>query len=52
MKLGIFSLPYNNLSLTEFLDFAKGFGYEAVEITANKDSNHIDINDVVSGGAR
>jgi sugar phosphate isomerase/epimerase len=52
MKLGIFSLPYNDMSLDEFLDFAKGYGYEAVEITANKDSNHIDINDVVKGGAK
>ncbi|MCL6443760.1 MAG: sugar phosphate isomerase/epimerase [Alicyclobacillus sp.] len=49
MKLGIFSLPYNDMKLTEFLNLAAGYGYDAVEITANKDSNHINIDDVVAG---
>lgn len=51
MKIGIFSLPYNDMSLPEFLDFAKSCGYESVEITANKDSNHLDIEKIVKGGA-
>jgi len=52
MKIGIFSLPYNDMLLGEFLDFAAGFGYEAVEISAHKDSRHIDINNVLAGGAK
>jgi hypothetical protein len=36
MKLGIFSLPYNDMYLDDFLDFAKGYGDEEVEITATR----------------
>ena len=52
MKIGIFSLPYNDIPFGEFLDFARGFGYETVEISAHKDSRHIDINNVLAGGAK
>ena len=52
MKIGIFSLPYNDKSLVEFLDFAASCGYESVEITANKDSNHINIDKVVKSGGK
>lgn len=52
MKLGIFSLPYNDMTLVEFLDFAKSLGYEAVELTANRDSKHIDIDDIVKNGGK
>lgn len=40
------------MTFVEFLDFVKGFGYETIEISAHKDSHHLDIIEIISGGAK
>ena len=51
MKIGIFSVLYNDKPLEDVLRYVSGLGYEAVEIAAWKGSNHIDLDRVLSGGA-
>ncbi len=51
MKIGIFTVLFNELSLEKVLDYVSKLGYEAVEIAAWKGSNHIDVDKVLSGGA-
>jgi len=51
LKIGIFTILYNELKLEKVLEYVSKLGYEAVEIATWKGSNHIDIDRILSGGA-
>ncbi|MEM2217104.1 MAG: hypothetical protein QW731_01830, partial [Thermofilaceae archaeon] len=51
MKVGIFTVLYNDSPLEKVLQYTSSLGYEAVELACWKGSNHIDIDKVLSGGA-
>lgn len=51
MKIGIFTVVFNDRPLEEVLKFASELGYEAVEIAADKLSNHINIDEILKGKA-
>lgn len=50
MKVGIFTVLYNDLPLEKVLQYISSIGYEAVELAAWKGSNHLDVEKVISGG--
>ncbi|RLG08992.1 MAG: sugar phosphate isomerase/epimerase, partial [Thaumarchaeota archaeon] len=51
MKIGIFTVLYNEEPLEKVLKYVSSLGYEAVELAAWKGSNHLDLDKVLSGGA-
>jgi len=51
MKMGIFTVLFNERPLQDVLKFVSEIGYEAVEIAADKGSSHIDVDKVLTGGA-
>jgi len=51
MRIGIFTVLYNEEPLEKVLKYVSDLGYEAVELAAWKGSNHLDIDKVLSGGA-
>lgn len=51
MKIGIFTVLYNDKPLEAVLKYVSDLGYEAVEIAAWKGSNHLDIDKILTGGA-
>ena len=51
MKIGIFTILFNDRKLEDVPKYVSGLGYEAVEIAAWKGSNHIDIDRILKGGA-
>mgnify|MGYP000418549780 FL=1 len=51
MKIGIFTVLFNDWKLEKVLKYVSDLGYEAVEIAAWKGSNHIDIDKILKGGA-
>ncbi|HIE15220.1 TPA: sugar phosphate isomerase/epimerase, partial [Candidatus Bathyarchaeota archaeon] len=51
MRIGIFTVLFNDWKLEKVLEYVSKLGYEAVEIAAWKGSNHIDIDKILSGGA-
>ncbi|MBS7615057.1 sugar phosphate isomerase/epimerase [Candidatus Bathyarchaeota archaeon] len=51
MKIGIFTVLFNELKLEKVLEYVSKLGYECVELAAWKGSNHLNIDDVLSGGA-
>ena len=51
MKIGVFTLLYNEEPLERALKYVSGLGYEAVELAAWRGSKHLDIDKVLSGGA-
>jgi len=51
MKIGILSVLYDEKPLEDVLKYVSGLGYEAVELAAWKGSHHIDIDQVLKGGA-
>lgn len=51
MKIGIFTVLFNDKPLEDVLKYVSGLGYEAVELAAWKGSRHLDINKVLKGGA-
>ncbi len=51
MKIGIFTVLYNDQPLEKVLKYVSSLGYEAVELAAWKASRHLDIDKVLSGGA-
>jgi len=51
MKIGIFTVLYDDRPLDDVLKYVSGLGYEAVEIAAWKGSNHIDLDRILQGGA-
>ena len=51
MKIGIFTVLYNDQPLEKVLKYVSELGYEAVELAAWKGSAHLDIDRVLSGGA-
>jgi sugar phosphate isomerase/epimerase len=51
MKIGIITILFNDWKLEKVLDYVSKLGYEAVEITAWKGSNHLDIDKILQGGA-
>ncbi|MCD6095064.1 MAG: sugar phosphate isomerase/epimerase, partial [Thermoprotei archaeon] len=51
MKVGIFTVLYNDKPFEDVLKYVSSIGYEAVEIAAWKESRHIDIDKIISGNA-
>lgn len=51
MKIGIFTVLFNELKLEKVLEYVSKLGYECVELAAWKGSNHLNIDEVLSGGA-
>jgi len=51
LKLGFFTVAFNDWPLEKVLEHIKKLGYEAVELAAWKGSNHLNIDKVLSGGA-
>jgi len=51
LKIGIFTVLFNDWPLEKVLKYVSGLGYEAVEIAAWKGSNHLDIEKILKGGA-
>jgi len=51
MKIGIFTVLFNDWKLDKVLKYVSGLGYEAVELAAWKGSNHLDIDKILKGGA-
>jgi sugar phosphate isomerase/epimerase len=51
MKIGIMTVLYNELKLERVLQYVSKLGYEAVELTTWKGSNHIDLDKILKGGA-
>ena len=51
MKIGIFTVLYNDRDFESVLKFVSSIGYEAVELAAWRGSNHLNIDKVLSGGA-
>lgn len=43
MKIGLFTVMYNDMSLEQVADMASELGYEAFELAAWRDSSHFDI---------
>ena len=50
MKLGVFTVLYNERPLEEVARQVADLGYEAVELAAWRDSNHLDIERVLADG--
>ncbi|MDW8034759.1 MAG: sugar phosphate isomerase/epimerase, partial [Nitrososphaerota archaeon] len=51
MKIGIFTIIYNDKPLDKTLEYLSALGYEAVELACWKGSKHIDIDEITSGKA-
>lgn len=51
MKIGIFTVLYDDKPLDDVLKYVAGLGYEAVELPAWKGNHHLDLNKVLKGGA-
>ena len=51
MKIGIFTILYNDKPLEDVLKYVSSLGYEAVELAAWKGSNHLNIDEVLKGKA-
>jgi sugar phosphate isomerase/epimerase len=51
LKIGIFTVLYNELKLEKVLEYVSKLGYESVELAAWKGSTHLDLDNVLSGGA-
>jgi sugar phosphate isomerase/epimerase len=52
MKIGIFTALFNDWPLEKVARHVAGLGYEAVELPAWAGSTHMDLNDVINGGAK
>jgi sugar phosphate isomerase/epimerase len=48
MKIGIFTILFNEKPLSEVAQYVSSLGYEMVELSAWKGSNHLDIDRVIS----
>ena len=51
MKIGIFTVLYNDLKLEKVLKYVSNLGYQCVELAAWNGSKHLNIDEVLSGGA-
>jgi len=51
MKIGIFTVLYDDKPLEDVLKYVSSLGYEAIELAAWKGSHHLDIDEVVKGKA-
>ncbi|MEM2925866.1 MAG: sugar phosphate isomerase/epimerase [Candidatus Bathyarchaeia archaeon] len=51
MKIGLFTVLYNDQPLDQVLDHLSKLGYQAVEIATWKGSTHIDLDAILKGGA-
>ena len=51
MKIGLFSVLFNDKPLEEVADYAAGLGYEAFELAAWRGSNHFDTDRAARGQA-
>lgn len=51
MKIGIFTVLYDDKPLDDVLKYVAELGYEAVELAAWKGSHHLNIEEIVKGGA-
>jgi len=51
MKIGIFTVLYDDKPLEDVLKYVSSLGYEAVELAAWKGSHHLNIDELVKGKA-
>jgi sugar phosphate isomerase/epimerase len=51
MKIGIFTILFDNKPLDAVLSYVSKLGYEAVELPVWKGAHHIDIDEILKGGA-
>ncbi len=51
MKIGIYTVLFNDKPLAEVAKFVSGLGYEAVEIAIEKRSNHLDLDRILTDPA-
>lgn len=51
MKIGIYTALFGDRPLEEVLPYVARLGYEAVELPAGKGNRHLDLKEVLSGGA-
>jgi len=51
LKIGIFTVLYDDKPLDDVLKYIAKLGYEAVELGAWKGSHHLNIEEIVKGGA-
>lgn len=51
MKIGIFTVLFDEWKLEKVLKYVSGLGYEAVEVAAWKGSHHLSIDTILKGGA-
>jgi sugar phosphate isomerase/epimerase len=52
MKLGIFTNLFGDWPLEKVLPYVAALGYEAVELPVGKKGAHVDLQDVLGGGAK
>ena len=51
MKIGILTVLYDEKPLEDVLKYVSRLGYEAVELAAWKGSHHLNIDEILTGGA-
>jgi sugar phosphate isomerase/epimerase len=51
MKIGIFTVLYNEWKFEKVLDYVSNLGYDSIEIATWKGSNHINLDSIIDGGA-
>jgi sugar phosphate isomerase/epimerase len=52
MKLGIFTVLFGDQPLEKVASYVASLGYQAVELPAGPLSTHLDLHDILNGGAR
>ena len=52
MKLGLFSIAYEDVPLESILRHISSLGYESIELPAWKGNPHLDLDRILSGGAQ
>ena len=51
MKIGIFTILFDNKPLEDVLTYISKLGYEAIELAVWKGTHHINIDEILNGGA-
>ncbi|MFQ6076095.1 MAG: sugar phosphate isomerase/epimerase family protein [Candidatus Bathyarchaeia archaeon] len=51
MKIGIFTILYDDKPLEDVLEYVSKLGYEAVELAAWKGNHHLNIDEIIKGKA-
>ena len=52
MKLGLFSIAYEDVPLESILRHISSLGYESIELPAWKGNPHLDLDKIINGGAQ